>query len=79
MVANNLFLPGILPTLSGADHSIPVQADPTYKYSDLGFYMIARIVERLSGQSALDAYVEPHFYQPLGLEQNGLQSWKHFL
>lgn len=37
-----------------------------YRYSDLGFYMLAQIVYRLSGRP-LDQYVEEEFYEPLGL------------
>ncbi|MBX2814879.1 MAG: serine hydrolase [Saprospiraceae bacterium] len=37
-----------------------------YRYSDLGFYIIARIVERVSGQP-IDAYLQEHFYGPLNM------------
>jgi beta-glucosidase-like glycosyl hydrolase/CubicO group peptidase (beta-lactamase class C family) len=39
-----------------------------YRYSDLGFYIVAKIVNKLSGES-LDQYVNKHFYQPLGMNQ----------
>ncbi len=48
----------------------PVDERPRYKYSDLGFYLIADLVERLSGQP-LDQFVKGHFYQPLNLESAG--------
>ncbi|MCB0562966.1 MAG: serine hydrolase [Phaeodactylibacter sp.] len=77
-VANNLFLRrDFADTIWEQIFQSPVQANPTYEYSDLGFYMIARIVERLSGQS-LDEYVNTHFYQPLGLNRMGYNPWKHF-
>ncbi len=41
-----------------------VNPDRHYVYSDLGFYLIARIVENLSGLT-LDQYVQKHFYEPL--------------
>jgi len=41
-----------------------------YKYSDLGFYLFARLVEEVSGQT-LDEYVQEHFYAPMGLEYTG--------
>ena len=37
-----------------------------YRYSDLGFYMIARIVKKLSGLS-LDRYARKHFFDPLSM------------
>ncbi|MEM8582855.1 MAG: glycoside hydrolase family 3 N-terminal domain-containing protein [Bacteroidota bacterium] len=39
-----------------------------YYYSDLGFYLMAALVERLSGQP-LDVYVHEHFYEPMGLNE----------
>lgn len=38
-----------------------------YKYSDLGFYMIADIVNHQTGLS-IDEYAQKTFYQPLGLQ-----------
>ncbi|GAA4438395.1 glycoside hydrolase family 3 N-terminal domain-containing protein [Ravibacter arvi] len=38
-----------------------------YVYSDLGFYMLQKVVERVSG-TGLDAFVYKNFYQPLGLK-----------
>ncbi len=35
-----------------------------YRYSDLGFYMISKIVDRVSG-TTLDRFVRQHFYDPL--------------
>jgi CubicO group peptidase (beta-lactamase class C family) len=46
--------------------STPLSADKTYKYSDLGYYFIQRIVEKQTGQT-LDAYVQKSFYTPMGL------------
>ena len=39
-----------------------------YYYSDLGFYLMAEIVDRLSGMP-LDEYVEHHFYRPMGIQE----------
>ncbi|MEM7571307.1 MAG: glycoside hydrolase family 3 N-terminal domain-containing protein [Bacteroidota bacterium] len=39
-----------------------------YYYSDLGFYLMAEIVNRLSAMP-LDEYVEEHFYRPLGIQE----------
>ncbi len=49
--------------------------NPGYKYSDLGFFLFAKLVERLSG-TTLDAFVREHFYQPLGLQTTTFQPWK---
>lgn len=37
-----------------------------YRYSDLGFYLMARLVKRIS-KMQLDEYVDYHFYRPMGL------------
>ena len=37
------------------------------RYSDLNFFLLQQVVERVTGQP-LDAYVTEHFYAPLGLE-----------
>lgn len=41
-----------------------------YKYSDLGFYLLGRVVERVCGTS-LDRFVAETFYSPLGLTTLG--------
>jgi CubicO group peptidase (beta-lactamase class C family) len=38
----------------------------TYKYSDLGYYFVKKIVEKQTGQK-LDEYVRNDFYSPMGL------------
>ena len=40
--------------------------DNQYLYSDLGFYLLAEIVQKISGKP-LDQYVEDNFYRPMGL------------
>ena len=49
-----------------------------YKYSDLGFILLGKLIENVSGQS-LENYVKEEFYKPLGLKnmnfnplQNGI-------
>lgn len=37
-----------------------------YKYSDLGFYILQKVIENQSGQK-LDEYAKNQFYKPLGL------------
>ncbi|MEM8584670.1 MAG: serine hydrolase [Bacteroidota bacterium] len=41
---------------------------PVFKYSDVNYYLLQLIVERVSGVS-LDQYVAQHFYEPLGLHR----------
>jgi CubicO group peptidase (beta-lactamase class C family) len=50
----------------------PLSNDKSYKYSDLGYYFIQRIVEQQSGMT-LDAFVTKHFYAPMGLATIGYQ------
>jgi beta-glucosidase-like glycosyl hydrolase/CubicO group peptidase (beta-lactamase class C family) len=37
-----------------------------YKYSDLGFYLLASLVEKVTGKN-LDTYTQETFYRPMGL------------
>ena len=48
----------------------PLRTRTEYKYSDLGFYVMRRIVERLADQP-FDVYLERTFYQPMGLRTLG--------
>ncbi|MGB3800279.1 MAG: serine hydrolase, partial [Lewinella sp.] len=38
-----------------------------YRYSDLGFYLMAKLIDRVSGLT-VDEYAARHFYRPMGLE-----------
>lgn len=44
-----------------------LRSSTKYKYSDLGFYLMARLTERRTG-STIDSYVRNTFYRPLGLK-----------
>lgn len=57
--------------------SSPLGRKGSYKYSDLGFYISAKIVENVSGQT-LDAYVMENFYKPLGLTTAGFNPMDRF-
>ncbi len=46
-----------------------------YRYSDLGFYIIARMVHRLTGKP-LDVFLEDNFFCPMGLESIGYNAWQ---
>lgn len=48
----------------------PLSKDKSYKYSDLGYYFMQRIVESQTGKS-LDVFVNENFYQPMGLSTMG--------
>ncbi|GAF05227.1 serine hydrolase domain-containing protein [Saccharicrinis fermentans] len=45
-----------------------VQANPTYRYSDLGYYYLKEIIENKYNKSQ-DVVVENTFYKPLGAER----------
>ena len=45
-----------------------LRRDRNYRYSDLGFYLIGKIVERITGKS-LEQYCKEEFYEPLRLQK----------
>ncbi len=45
----------------------PLREENDYKYSDLGFYLLAEIIEDVSNH-ALEDFVDDYFYKPLGLK-----------
>ncbi len=56
----------------------PLKANPKYKYSDLGFYYLRLIVEKVTG-STLQGYADSVFYSPMKLNQTTflpLEKWK---
>ena len=55
----------------------PVSETKNYLYSDLGFFLMARLVERVSGYP-LDAFMEREFYRPMGLQSTGFNPWNRF-
>jgi len=46
---------------------VTIKENPKYKYSDLGFYLLMKVVEAKSGKT-LDKFVEDEFYNPMGLK-----------
>ncbi len=48
-----------------------------YRYSDLGFILLAELIEELSGQR-IDAYLEHTLFKPLGLSNTGFLPLKRF-
>ena len=57
--------------------SAPVAPRGDYLYSDMGYYLLMAIVERLTG-TTLDAYVNEQFYAPLGLASLGYRPLDRF-
>lgn len=55
----------------------PLAEKGNYKYSDLGYYFIQKIVEKHSGKS-LDRFVEDTFYEPMGLHRMGYKPREKF-
>ena len=55
----------------------PLQAQPGYKYSDLGLYLMAETIHRLTGMP-LDQYADKTFYRPLGLRTTGFNPRQRF-
>ena len=55
----------------------PVLMKKEYKYSDMGFYLLQLIIERITGQT-LDTYLRTNFYDPLGLTTLGYSPRKRF-
>ncbi len=45
----------------------PLREKNDYKYSDLGFYLLASTIENITNQR-LDVFAKEQFYQPLGLK-----------
>jgi len=52
----------------------PVSPNKFYLYSDLGFFLLARLVERVSGYP-LDVFTEREFYRPMNLRTMGFNPW----
>lgn len=46
----------------------PVASDEKYVYSDIGMFIMQKVIEEVSGTS-LDSYLEQNFYEPLGLHR----------
>jgi beta-N-acetylhexosaminidase len=66
-VAENLYIHKDYPT--EIYHKIlqtPLRSEKTYKYSDLGYYFLQKIVEKQSG-TTLNRFAEQEFYKPMGL------------
>jgi beta-glucosidase-like glycosyl hydrolase/CubicO group peptidase (beta-lactamase class C family) len=64
-------------TLWQAINLSDLRTSNSYRYSDLGFYYLAKVVEQVGGQR-LDHYLEDHFYRPLGLHNLAFNPRNYF-
>ncbi len=55
----------------------PLGEKGKYLYSDLGFYLLRQVVERISGKP-FDMYLDETFYGPLGLHHTCFNPYKRF-
>jgi beta-N-acetylhexosaminidase len=77
-VAANLFLKDkYRDTIFQSIHQSELRPNLNYRYSDLGFYMLADMVARFSGKS-FDEFVNDEFYAPMGLQTMTFNPWKKF-
>ncbi len=56
---------------------MPVKPHPRYKYSDVNFLLLQKLVETKAGQN-LDFYLESNFYNPLGLRHTTYRPAERF-
>ena len=70
-VANNLFLrTDYKDTIWSKILNVDLRSSRDYRYSDLGFYLIHQIINRVTGMP-INEYVDRQFYKPLGLKRTG--------
>ena len=55
----------------------PLRAERNYKYSDLGFYLLRMLTEKLTGLE-FSAYLDKEFYKPLGLTATTFNPLENF-
>jgi beta-N-acetylhexosaminidase len=76
MVANKLYTYGAMPdslwswAIKGKIREKPPRTPFDYKYSDIGFYIMAHLAERLLNQPLQD-FVSQNLYEPLGAYTTG--------
>ncbi len=69
---NNMYRTDLLHQI--ADSKLEKKAG--YLYSDLGFILLADLVQQVSGQS-IDVFMQQHFYKPLGMSNTCFQPLQH--
>jgi beta-glucosidase-like glycosyl hydrolase/CubicO group peptidase (beta-lactamase class C family) len=55
----------------------PLRTTRDYKYSDMGFYLLRRIIEKVTGEP-MEEFLSAFFYKPLGLSTTGFLPRKRF-
>ena len=77
-VADSMFILSTYPdSIYRAIIDSPLRSTRDYKYSDLGFYLLKKIIERLTGKP-FDRYLANVFYDPLGLQTMGFRPLEKF-
>lgn len=77
-VADSLFIRSDYPdTMWNIIVHSPVDPHPKYVYSDNDFYILQKIVEKITGEK-LNDYVEENFYRPMGLSRIGFKPLKRY-
>jgi beta-N-acetylhexosaminidase len=56
----------------------PVGPRGEYLYSDMGYYLLQEVIERLTGMP-LDRYLAQTFYRPMGANTLGYKPWERFV
>ncbi len=77
-VANKLYIPqAYKDSMLTWMVNTPLARKGEYVYSDMGYYLLQEVVERVSGMP-LDRYVSSTFYQPMGAGTIGYKPWERF-
>ncbi|HEY0261966.1 MAG TPA: glycoside hydrolase family 3 N-terminal domain-containing protein, partial [Chitinophagales bacterium] len=77
-VANDFFIRNdYKDTMWRKMYTSPVKPEQGYVYSDIDFYILQKIVEKISGQN-LDDYVAQNFYQSMNLMRTGYKPYEQF-
>ena len=77
-VANNLYIRKDYPdTIMQQIIRSPLNKKKEYLYSDMGFYLMMKIIEKVSGQS-FESFVQENFYIPLGMGYTGFNPRERF-
>ncbi|MFH1319558.1 MAG: glycoside hydrolase family 3 N-terminal domain-containing protein [Bacteroidota bacterium] len=77
-VAKNLFIRhGYTDSIMQDIIDSPLRKNKEYYYSDLGYYLLYHIIEKITGEPIED-YVHKNFYAPLGLSTMGYKPRERF-
>lgn len=77
-VAANLYLrEDFRDTIWQQIYTSELRENNDYRYSDLGFYLLAELIHRVTGQT-IDQYTATTFYEPLGLNATTYNPWRTF-